>query len=475
MLRFADEIRLPNGRLSRRDWLRIGTLGALGFAAGKPKAAEEAADRSPGFGKAKSVILVFANGGQSQIDTWDPKPDAPLDVRGAFQPIGTAISGVQFCEHMPQIARVADRLTIVRSMSHEDLDHGTAAYLALTGVYHKQRSANPLPSPLDLPTYGAILRRVQTKTKFVYDAVHVNGPALVPTNLSPGQDGGLLGRGYEPLVIGDPSDAAGAIADLAPQPGLPPVRLSDRLTLKQTLDRYAARLEDDQHALDMNRLYGQANQMLSSRATREAFDLEAEPGKIRDRYGRNRTGQSMLLARRMVEAGVPYINVIATQSNRGQDKEPEDTDAYGWDTHNDIFDALQNRLLPRFDQSFSALIEDLDQRGLMDQTLVVCMGEFGRAPKVALEPKFVGASPGRKHWAAVYSIAMAGAGVMRGAVVGASDRLGAEPTTDRYGPWDVAATMFNALGVDPHGHYTDSLGRPYLITTGRPMEAIYAG
>lgn len=448
-------------------------LGGLSLTAARQTRAVEVSPRRPGFGRAKSVILVFANGGQSQIDTWDPKPNAPLDVRGAFRPIATAIPGVQFCEHMPRIAKIADRLTVVRSMSHEDLDHGSAAYLALTGVYHKQRSANPLPSSLDIPTYGAVLRRLQTKSKFVYDAVHVNGPALVPTNLAPGQDGGLLGRGYEPLVIGDPSDATGALPDLVPQEGLPPIRLNDRLTLKQTLDQYAARLESDPHALDMNRLYGQANQMLASRATREAFNLEAEPTRIREQYGRNRTGQAMLLARRLVEAGVPYINVIATQSNRGQDKDPDDTDAYGWDTHNDIFDALQNRLLPRFDQSFAALIEDLDQRGLLEQTLVVCMGEFGRAPRVALEPKFAGASPGRKHWATVYSIALAGAGVRRGTVVGASDRLGAEPATDRYGPWDVAATMFHALGIDPHGHYADSVGRPWAIASGRPMEAIY--
>jgi uncharacterized protein (DUF1501 family) len=472
MLRFVDEYRRSGGCVSRREFLRIGTLSGLALATPRTNASEAAA-RVAGFGRAKSVILVFANGGQSQIDTWDPKPDAPLDVRGAFQPMATAIPGVQFCEHMPHIAKIANRLTVVRSMSHEDLDHGSAAYLALTGVYHKQRSANPLPSPLDIPTYGAVLRRVQSKSKFVYDAVHLNGPALVPTNLSPGQDGGLLGRGFEPLVIGDPSDAAGALPDLVPQDGLPPIRLNDRLSLKQTLDQFAARLESNQQALDLNRLYGQANQMLASRATREAFDLSAEPVKLRERYGRHRTGQAMLLARRLVEAGVPYINVIATQSNRGQDQNPDETDAYGWDTHNDIFDALQNRLLPRFDQSFAALIEDLEQRGLLDHTLVVCMGEFGRAPRVALEPKFAGASPGRKHWAAVYSIALAGAGVQRGAVVGASDRLGAEPATDRYGPWDVAATMFHALGIDPHGHYTDSVGRPYVIASGRPIEALY--
>jgi hypothetical protein len=475
MLRFVEDCRVGCGRVTRRDWLRLSSLGGL-LMSGTPALAANPspASRVRGFGRAKSVVLVFANGGQSQIDMWDPKPNAPLDVRGAFQPIATAVPGVHFCEHMPRIARVADRFTVVRSLSHEDLDHGSAAYLCLTGVYHRVRSGNPPPSPNDIPTYGAVLRRLRSKSQFLYDAVHVNGPAIVPTLLSPGQDGGLLGRAYEPLVVGDPSDSAGAIDDLAPRDDLPPVRHSDRLTLKQSLDQYAARLEGDQRALDMNRLYSQAYQMLASRQTRDAFDLDAEPDNLRDRYGRHRSGQALLLARRLVEAGVPYINVIWNHSNRGQDKDPSNTDQYGWDTHNDIFDALQNRLLPRFDESFSAFIEDLDHRGLLDQTLVVCMGEFGRAPRVALEPKFAGATPGRKHWASVYSIVMAGAGVQRGAIVGASDRMGGEPVTERYGPWDVAATMFHALGIDPHGHYTDSLGRPYLITTGRPIEAIYS-
>src|SRR5688572_28179841 len=222
MLRFVEDCRLPAGRIARRDWLRISTLGTLGLAAGaRGMADDQPANKIRGFGRAKSVVLVFANGGQSQIDMWDPKPNAPLDVRGAFQPISTSVPGIHFTEHMPRIARVADRLTVVRSMSHEDLDHGSAAYLCLTGVYHAKRSANPLPSPNDIPTYGAILRRLQArKSKFVYDAVHVNGPALVPTNLSPGQDGGFLGRGFEPLVVGDPSDASGAIPDLDPLPGL---------------------------------------------------------------------------------------------------------------------------------------------------------------------------------------------------------------------------------------------------------------
>jgi hypothetical protein len=459
---------------SRRTWLRLGTFSALAAGGSSGLGSQKQSHpKLPGFGRAKSVIVVFANGGQSQIDTWDPKPDAPLDVRGAFRPISTTVPGLQFCEHMPQIAAVADRLTIVRSMSHEDLDHGSAVYLALTGVYHARRSGNPPPSPQDVPTLGAVVRRVSQRERFVCDAIHVNGPAVLPKNLAPGQDGGLLGRSFEPLVVGDASTALGAIAGLEPLVDLPPSRLRDRLALKHSLDAQLLQWERDTKTRDLAGIYGRAYDLLASPSARNAFDLAAEPAVVRDRYGRHRSGQALLLARRLAQAGVPYINVIWNHSNRGQDLTPDDTDLYGWDTHNDIFVSLKDRLLPRFDQSFSALVEDLDRLSMLDQTLVVCMGEFGRAPKVALEPRFAGASPGRKHWAGVYSIALAGAGVQRGAVVGASDRLGAEPITDRYGPWDISATIFHALGIDPAGHYTDSLGRPYAISTGKPIVAAY--
>src|SRR5208283_5264439 len=182
---------------------------------------------------------------------------------------------------------------------------------------------------------------------------------------------------------------------------------------------------------------------------RQAFDLSQEPEAVRDRYGRHRSGQACLLGRRLVEAGLPWVTVLWNHNIRGQDKEPHETDLYGWDTHNDIFDALKDHLLPRFDLSFSTLLEDMEERGLLDQTLVVCMGEFGRAPRVALERGFAGSTPGRKHWAAVYSIVMAGAGVAPGGVVGASDRQAAYPQSSPFGPWDVAATMFHALGIDP--------------------------
>jgi len=478
MLRFVHNQRLSSGHFLRREWLRIASLSGLALAsrpAARLPASELPANHLPGFGKAKSVIVVFANGGQSQIDMWDPKPSAPLDVRGAFRPISTAIPGVRFCEHLPRIAAIADKMTVIRSMSHEDLDHGSAAYLTLTGCYHAQRSGNPPISPSDAPTLGAILRKLRGGDLGLSDAVHLNGPALVPREPGPGQNGGFLGRAYEPLVIGDVVSARDALPPLAAVDKLPLVRMHERLTLKQSLDQLARDLDGNPRATDLSRLYGQAISFLSSPAARDAFDLEKEPTKLRDRYGRHRSGQALLLARRLVEAGVPYINVIWNHSNRGQDDAPNDTDLYGWDTHNDIFTALQHRLLPRFDESFSALLEDLDQRGLLDRTLVVCLGEFGRAPRIAVEKNFAGSAPGRKHWASVYSIVMAGAGVKRGAVVGASDRLGGEPISERYGPWDVAATLFNALGINPAGHYADPLGRPFPIAQGQIMKALYGG
>jgi uncharacterized protein (DUF1501 family) len=471
MLRIVHDD-LCQGRLTRREWLWVGGFGLA--AAARSAAANDATEVRPsaGFGKAKSVIFIFASGGQSQLEMWDPKPDAPLDVRGEFRPIATSAPGVVLGEHLPLVSRLADRFTIVRSMSHEDLDHGTAAYLALTGQYHALRSANPPPAANDLPTYGAVLARVRPSTRFVRTAVHVNGPALVPELPAPGQNGGLLGRRYEPLLIGDVSGGAFALPGLESRSELPPVRMSSRRSLKETLDRHAAAF-DRRRTADFGQLYERGLEVLSSPTTRRAFNLEAEPEKTRDRYGRHRFGQACLLARRLAEAEAPFITVMCNHSNRGQDKST-DPEQFGWDTHNDIFVALKDHLLPRFDESCSALLEDLDARGLLSQTLVVCMGEFGRAPRVALEPKFAGATPGRKHWAAAYSIVLAGAGVSRGAVVGATDRVAGEVTTRRYGPWDAAATMFSALGVDPSGHYLDPLDRPYPISIGRPIEEAYA-
>jgi hypothetical protein len=477
--RFFSQFPQLGASLSRREWLRIGGLAGLsGLLEKKSNAAGSGAATAPGFGRARSVILVYTSGGQSQLETWDPKPAAPLEIRGEFNAIHTSVPGVFLGEHLPRLASLADRYAIIRSVSHDDLDHGSAGYLALTGHFHPIKSSNPPPRPTDMPTYGAILKRVRSNGKFPFEAVHVNGPALVPELIGPGQDAGFLGAAFDPLLLGDVNSTPIAVPCLDAQSELPAVRIALRASLKTELeaacrefDRYPRLLNHDFR--DLDHAYVQAYHLLSSSRHRLAFDLSAETDAVRDRYGRYRAGQACLMARRLVEAGVPLITVIWNHSNRGQDKTPDVTETYGWDTHNDIFVAMKEHLLPRFDHTFSALLEDLEQRGLLDETLVVCMGEFGRAPQVALEKRFAGSSPGRKHWASVYSIVMAGAGITPGTVYGASDRIAGYPQSQRVEPGDIAATMFSALGIDPAGHYQDAFGRPFPIATGKVIEGLY--
>jgi len=269
------------------------------------------------------------------------------------------------------------------------------------------------------------------------------------------------------------TDAAVVLDGLEPQPALPLVRQSGRVSLLDAIDRTRRQFDSDRRYSEMSELYRQAHVLLASPHTRRAFDLSQEPAAIRDRYGRYRTGQACLMARRLVEAEVPLITVFLNHTARGQDKAPEETEEYGWDTHNDIFMAMREHLLPRFDVSVSALLEDLEQRGLLRDTLVICMGEFGRAPRIALEPNFAGSTPGRKHWASVYSIMLAGAGVGRGRVVGASDKIAAYPETQPISPGDIAATLFSALGLDPASHFTDPAGRPFPLATGQVVRELF--
>lgn len=464
----------------RREILRLGAMAGLGCvlpALGTTTAwaGNSGTKRVPGFGRAQSVILVFANGGQSHIDTWDPKPQAPEQVRGEFDTISTAVAGTAVCEHLPRMAALADRYAMVRSVSHDDLDHGSAAYLALSGHFHPRKSSNPPPRPEDFPTYGSVLQRVRPAERFPYTAVHVNGPAMVPKYAAPGQSAGFLGRDYDPMLIGDVSaSSVSALPSLDPRPDVPEVRLQGRRRLLESIDSAMRQWERYEGPAAATLKYRQAFEVLASPKCRQAFDLSQEPDDLRDRYGRYRSGQACLLARRLVEAGVPWITVMFNHTNRGQDIDPDDAEQWGWDTHNDIFVALKRHLLPRFDQSVSTLLTDLEERGMLEDTLVVVMGEFGRAPLVAIERNFAGNSPGRKHWASAYSILFAGAGVQPGLVYGKTDRLGGHVVEGLVEPGDIAATMFSALGVDPAQHYRDSLDRPFPVATGRPITGLYS-
>lgn len=460
-LRYHQSI---DGLISRRDWLRLGF--PLVFSPVIANAREKGpASERPGFGKAKSVLIVFTSGGQSQLDTWDPKPNAPAEIRGAFSTIPTTVPSLRVCEYMPRLAKLAHRYTVLKTMTHDDLDHGSACYLSLTGQSHTKKSSNPPPSPRDFPALGAVLKRMRPTKDFPYTSVNVNGPLLAPREVSPGQYGGFLGRSYDPVELGNVIQSEQLLDTLDLPADVTPERLAARDGLLAKLDP----------ATKNDYLTRQAFDLINTPRVRTALDLERESLRTRDRYGRDRSGQACLMARRMVEAGVPWITVFLNHGIRGQDDHPEDNDEYGWDTHNDIFEALRDHLLPRFDLSVSALLEDLEQRGLLQTTLVVVMGEFGRAPLVALEKNFAGSSPGRKHWGACYSVVLAGAGITPGAIYGSSDRNAAYPQSDPVTPGDLAATMFHSLGISPDAHYTDPNDRPYRATTGNPITRLFSG
>ncbi|HUQ69112.1 MAG TPA: DUF1501 domain-containing protein [Planctomycetaceae bacterium] len=463
-----------HGMLTRRGCLQLAAGVWCGGWARRSTTAATSSDQPLGFGRAKSVLYVVANGGQSQIDIWDPKPDAPREIRGDFASIATSVPGTRFGEHIPRLAQLADRFALIRSMSHEDLDHGSALYLALTGQYHARRSANPPSSPTDWPTQAAVVKRLLGVRQSLDAAVHLNGPAQIPINIGPGQNAGFLGSDFDPLLLGDVVANETVLPGLEPLPELPGSRRDLRQSLLDSLEQRTSPPASSALS-DYAILSQRAHALLDRPEVQHAFDLYREKDATRRRYGLDRSGQSLLLARRLVEAGVPWITIFWNHTGRGQDLAPNDTLEYGWDTHNDIFSALKTHLLPRFDLSFSALLEDLSERGLLSQTLVVCAGEFGRAPIVALEKNFAGESPGRKHWSFCYSAVAAGAGVTPGLTVGASDSRGAYPITEKHGPWDLSATMFSALGLDPSGHFTDRAGRPTMLSSGRVIESLYGG
>ncbi len=462
MFPFASRIE-PIGRLPcRRDWLRLAWPVILAAGSGRAVAA--------GKPRAKSILVVFTSGGMSQLDTWDPKPNAPEEIRGAFGSVATAVPGLRFCEHLPRIAKLAGQFTVVKSMTHDDADHGSACYLALTGQPHPRKSSNPPPASLDAPSLGAVVHRVRPSDRFPHTAMHVNGPLLAPTEPGPGQYGGFLGRGFDPIDFGDVTDGSAIVRGMLRPAAVSVGRDAERRQLAEALDGRGKNWPATAGRVEVLR---KTHELLDSPLTRDAFDLTKEPMALRDRYGRHRAGQACLLGRRLVEAGVPWVTVFFNHSVRGQDTHPADTDAYGWDTHNDIFDAMKDHLLPRFDRSFSTLLEDLRERGLLETTLVVCIGEFGRAPTVALEKNFLGSSPGRKHWPRCYSAVLAGAGVARGAVYGASDRHAGEAREKPVSPADLSATMLHALGIPADTHYTDSNGKIARCTPGEPVPGFW--
>ena len=435
-------------RIARRDLLMFGSLGILGLPS-TALAAPQASERI--FGKAKSLLFISLLGGPSHIDLWDMKPDASAEVRGEFQPIATRADGIRFCEHLPKLAQIAPELALVRSVTHEDNGHGSAMYTAFTGRPHPRPNTNPLPAPDDLPAYGAAVSCFKPSGRVATDFVVLGASQQVCGNNVPGQRAGLLGPAYEPFVIEQsPAAADFRVPELSPRGDVPAGRLERRKSLLTTVENEL--LDRDWRRSGLDEARRKAFDLLDSRDVRRAVDIQQEPDKTRDTYGRTNQGQSLLLARRLLEAQVPCVTVIWAPFAV-------------WDNHAGVFHSLKNALLPTFDQSVSALITDLKQRGLLDQTLVILTGEFGRSPKINKDA-------GRDHWAGCYTVLFAGGGTRGGVVHGESDPEGAYPKSDPVSPADIAATVYHCLGIRPETAVRDALGRPLALCEGAPVHAI---
>jgi uncharacterized protein (DUF1501 family) len=454
--------------MGRREFLRAGSAGLLGL--GLPqllqaRAASAAAPRR----RAKACILLFMWGGPAQQDTWDPKPDAPVEYRGEFKPIATNVPGIQVCEHLPRLARHADKLALLRAMTHNDVDHTTSTHFLLTGRGLPRRGA---PRAEDWPGYGAVLARLGRGKgplpPFVSMMPKVPNGAPRFVEESHGQGAGWLGPVYEPMRIdADASKPGYRVADFDLRAELPLARTRRRQELLRGLGRQVAALERAGEAAALGAHYERAFDLLASREAVRAFDLSREPLAVRERYGMNTHGQAVLQARRLVEAGVPLVTVF------WQNDGITNVSVY-WDTHSRNFLDLKTRLCPPADQAFAALLEDLRQRGMLDETLVVWTGEMGRTPRVGQSvPGGAGAGrDGRDHWASVFTTVLAGGGVKGGVVHGASDRYAAYPASSPTAPADLAATVYHCLGIDPGLHLYDRLGRPSVLCEGTPIRAV---
>ena len=449
--------RLCDG-LTRREWLHVGGLGLCGLSLpGLLQARETQAKPTGSFGRAKSCIALFLLGGPPQHETWDPKPDAPDGIRGELKPIATGVPGIHVGELMPRTARLMEKICALRAVSTDDNAHSSSGYWMLTGMPHQPtNSENSKPgAPNDWPSVAALVQRLRASRGGLPASVvlpdHIWNTGMISW---PGQDGGFLGRAADPWLIHcDPNSPGFDIPGLAPPADVTPLRLSGRLSLLEQVNRGLDAVDRSGAVARFDNRSGQAFDLLRAGKARRAFDLDQEPEKVRERYGRNRFGQSVLLARRLVEAGVSLVQVNWTRLPGDKDDSP------AWDTHNKNADRLKNNLMPPMDLAYSALLEDLAARGLLDETLVLWAGEFGRSPKI-------NGGGGRDHWGHVFSVALAGGGIRGGQVIGASDKIGGHPREGMVRPHDLTATIFHCLGYRTDTEMHDALNRPLPISRG---------
>jgi hypothetical protein len=450
-------------RFGRRELLKIGGASLLGLSLPNLlRAAERSGNRKA---RAKSVIFLHQYGGPSHHDTIDMKPDAPEAIRGEFKPIATRAPGILVSERLPRLAQVADKFSLVRSLHHEMKNHNSAGYYSLTG-HAPPLDDQRLRDSHDLfPAYGSVVDRLAPAQSGV--PTFVSYPYVIRDgSITPGQHASFLGKAHDPFFIAqDPNSPDFRLPELSLPANLSPDRLENRREVLRLIDHQTELLDFSARARGIDASYEKALTMLTAPQLKKAFDLSNEPDAVRDRYGRTTYGQSCLLARRLVEAGARFITVYFAATIGGQGN------VGGWDTHGfnskPMYPVLKNYLLPITDQVVPTLLEDLEARGLLDQTLVVWMGEFGRSPRI-------NDIAGRDHWPKCYPALLAGGGVKRGFVYGSSDKIGAYPANDPARPEDLAATMFHLMGIDPHTEVSDALNRPLRIAPGEPLMGLLA-
>ncbi|MFM7541198.1 MAG: DUF1501 domain-containing protein [Planctomycetota bacterium] len=472
-----------DGTTDRREVLRVGGSSIMGLSlAGlmnlKKSTAAEGSYGGPGFGKAKSVILLYLQGGPSHLDLWDPKEGVPDNVRSIFKPIPTKLPGVNFTELLPKLAQVNDRFTMIRSMSYTPVglfNHTAAIYQMLTGYTADKVSPSGQlepPTPKDFPTCGSQIARIKPPVVPMLPFVMMPRPLQESNVVGKGGNAGFLGRAFDPYLLypaGDDMDMAKMdriqVDDLQLRGEVGRVRLERRAKLRSVINQGLDDLEKATSRFDLDDYYGKALGLVISGNARKAFDLTLEPASVRDQYGRNTFGQSCLLARRLVEAGTRFVEVNWPKV--------ANSDNHSWDVHSGLSKRMKDQSAPMLDAGLSSLIADLDQRGLLGETLVVAVGEFGRSPQRGVSTSGnENSDDGRDHWPYCYTAVVAGAGLRRGHVHGKSDKTGSAPIETPVHPRDLLANIYHSVGINPATIVYNHLNQPRELVQGEAVTAI---
>ncbi|MDB6172939.1 MAG: hypothetical protein JWL59_2250 [Chthoniobacteraceae bacterium] len=475
--------------ITRRDLLRVGGSAILGLTLGsvfslKARAAEarlkDAAGKGPGWNKAKSVILVYLQGGPSHLDLWDPKENMPDKMRSPFNAIKTKIPGINFTEILPKLAKVNDKMTMLRAMSYTPnglFNHTAAIYQIMTGYTTDKVSPSGQlepPNGKDYPNFGSNIIRLKPPTEPMLPFVMLPRPLQESNVIGKGGTAGFLGKGFDPYTLfpdGDDLDMTKMnriqVDDLKLRPDVFSMRLERRARLRDAMNATMPEIDKAVAQYNLNEYYDRALNLIVSGKARDAFAIDRETDQMRERYGMNTFGQSLLLARRLVEAGTRVVEVIWPKV--------ANSDNHSWDHHAGLTDRMKNQSGPMLDSGLAALLDDLDSRGLLDETLVVALGEFGRSPEKGLSTSGnVNSSDGRDHWPYCYTACIAGAGIKRGYVHGASDKTGSSPSEDPVHPTELLATIYHACGIDPETIVFNHLNQPRELVKAKPVTTLFS-